>query len=429
MKEEQVYIVDYELLSPIAFGKSNLFQGLKDNVLGGRTLTSFDASGMPFKVGAEIPKDLKYLYREEDERIVNTCKYDRKFELIVACYKVAEERFNSIVKNIKPEEGGVFLGVGADVTRFGLFEKELLALFESGDADLKDLIVSQNTMKGMLNTIWNPYDIHAIYVAEKMGLGAMQKTILTACTSSTQAIAFGFDAIKSRNIEVAVCGGTDSIINTIAMASFGKLGVIPESEQLEKIACTPFDKNRKGTLAGEAAGLVVLVSASFAERNNLIPIAEFLGYGNTLDGYKITAPDPSGAEMKNAMKLALKKAKIKPNQIDYIQAHGTATRHNDAIELAAIKSVFKDSLSGIDISSTKNRHGHAIAAAGIQEFNVLLNCFENDFVPGNINLKNPLDEEVTLVKENKYKRSEYAITNNFAFGGVNTSLVLKNLKK
>ncbi len=314
------------------------------------------------------------------------------------------------------------------MTRFGLFEKELIDLMETSDADLKDLIVQQNRQEGLLNTIWNPYDIHAIYIAEKMGLGAVQKTILTACTSSTQAIAFGFDAIRSKTVEIAVCGGTDSIINTIAMASFGKLGVIPESDQSENSTCKPFDKNRNGTMAGEAAGLVILASASFVERNNLAPIAELVGYGNTLDGYKITAPDPSGTEMKNAMMSALACAKLQPSQIDYIQAHGTATRHNDAIELAAIKSVFKEAIANIEVSSTKNRHGHAIAAAGIQEFNVLLNCFEHNFIPGNISLNNPLDEEVGLLKKNLSKELNYAITNNFAFGGVNTTLVLKNLK-
>ncbi len=108
MKEEKVYIIDYELISPIAFGKRNLFGGLNSNVTGERRLTSFDTSGMPFKVGAEVGQDLKFLYEEENERIQKACRYDRKFELMVACYKLAEERFGRIVANLKPEEGGVF---------------------------------------------------------------------------------------------------------------------------------------------------------------------------------------------------------------------------------------------------------------------------------------------------------------------------------
>ncbi len=426
---EKVYIVDYELLSPIALGRENLSKNLANNLMGETLVTNFDTSGMPFKVGAEIKQDLKYLYQSEDQKIITACKYDRKLELLVACYHLGKDRFEKICQYSNPERAGVILGVGSDVTKFALFEEELEVIFEKEKEPYKELIALQNNDIGQVNTIWNPYDIHAIYIAEKLQLAAFQESILTACTSSTQAIAFGFDAIKNASCDLVVCGGTDSIINTLALASFGKLGVIPECDGSEIPSCFPFDFNRKGTLAGEAAGLVILVSETYLKKHQLTPIAELLSYGNTLDGYKITAPDPEGTAMRKAIRQAIESGGISPDKIDYIQAHGTATRHNDVIETAAIKDVFGDSIKGVWISSTKDRHGHAIAAAGIQEFNILLNGMENDFMPANINLKNPVDETVNFIRKNKKQRINYALTNNFAFGGVNTSILLKNTKK
>ncbi|HFC00539.1 MAG TPA: beta-ketoacyl-[acyl-carrier-protein] synthase family protein [Phaeodactylibacter sp.] len=425
---EKVYVVDYELLSPISFGKQNLFEALQSNQMGESLIEKFDTRGMPFKVGAEIKQELGHLLINENEWIINACRYDRKFELLVACFLLAEDRLQQICKNLAPHRGGVILGVGSDVIRLELLEKELQSLFNLENDAYRELIATQNNHQANINTVWNPYDIHSIYIAEKLKLGAFQESILTACTSSTQAIAFGFDKIKNDKSDLVVCGGTDSIINVLALASFGKLGVIPESDGSDLTSCMPFDVNRKGTLAGEAAGLTVLVSESFARENNLTPIAEIISYGNTLDGYKITAPDPSGLAMQKAMNTALLNAKLTPKDIDYIQAHGTATRHNDEIELKAIEAVFGEASPNVLVSSTKDRHGHAIAAAGIQEFNVLLNSMENDFIPANTHFKNSIQTPLNLVTENIHNHKiKYALTNNFAFGGINTVLLIRRM--
>ncbi len=426
--KNKVYIIDYELISPITLGKDSLHENLRKNQTGENLVTRFDTRGMPFKVGAEVQEDLKHLYKNEDERIRAACYYDRKFELLVACYHLAEKRFKPLIEELRPSRGGVVLGVGSDVTKMEEFEADFIEISKTSNAPYKELIATQNTQKGRLNKIWNPYDIHAIYLAGKLHLAAFQNSILTACTSSTQAIAFGFDAIKNDAADLVVCGGTDSIINNIALASFGKLGVITESDGTNTPTCIPFDTNRKGTLAAEAAGLVVLVSEDYAKKQNLTPIAELVSYGNTLDGYKITAPDPSGKAMQRAIRTAIVKGDISPKEIDYIQAHGTGTRHNDQIEADAIKAVFAEAAKDVLISSTKDRHGHAIAAAGVQEFNILLNCLEHDFIPGMVNLRHPLDEDLNFVRQNKTQSIQYALTNNFAFGGVNTSILVKNIQ-
>lgn len=425
---EKVFIVDYELLSPIAFGKAELHENLKTYKEGENLVKCFDTSGLPFKVAAEVHYDLKTIYADEHPKIKETLHYDRKFELLVACFNIAKSRFEALCKNLDPTRGGVVMGIGADVVDLENFEESFFELFKTVANPYSEFIASHNQEIGPLNKIWNPYDLHSIYIAEKLQLAAFQKSTLTACTSSTQAIVSAFDSIRQNECDLVVCGGTDSIINPVALASFGKLGVIPENDGSDGPSCLVFDQNRKGTLAGEAAGLVVLVSEKYLKENKIKPLAEIVSYCSTLDGYKITAPDPDGTAIKRALKTAVQNAKIRADEIDYIQAHGTATRQNDPIELDAIKEVLGTHAKAVAISSTKDRHGHAIAAAGVQEFCILTNCMQHNFIPGNMNMKIPLDPEMNLLTENKSQHIRYGITNNFAFGGVNTVIIMKNVE-
>ena len=426
--KERVYILDYDILSPISFGKENLCDALLNNVVGESSITNFETKGLPFKIAAELKNDISFLYKNEEKFISDVCVSDRKFELTVALANKVEQRFKNLISSCDPKRRGIVMGVGSDVVSFERFEDEINKYTNSASSPFNELVLGiSNRIENM--GLLNPYDIHAIYFAEKFDLRAFQKSTLTACTSSTQAIALAFDSIKNGKADIVFAGGTDSIINTLALVAFGKLGVIPEAENNATETCLPFDINRKGTLAGESAGVSILASQSFIEKNNLNPLVEILSYGNTLDGYKITAPDPSGLSMQKAISQAINNSGVKANEFDYINAHGTGTKQNDGVELNAIIKVFGNYGHKVNISSTKDRHGHAIAAAGIQELSVLLSCMENDFIPANMNLKNPIDDSFNLVRKNKTKEIKYALSNNFAFGGVNTVFVLKNMKQ
>lgn len=423
---KKVYIIDYDVLSPISFGKENLYQNLKNNLAGEAVVQSFETEGIPFNIAAEVKEDLAYLYKKEKDFIKQVCAYDRKFELTVALANKVEKSFKKLLEFADPKRRGIVMGVGSDVIKVEQFEK-IKRFSNKTTSSFNELIIEEsNKIKHM--GLFNPYDIHVLYFAEKFDLRAFQKSTLTACTSSTQAVAFAFDSIKRNQADIVFAGGTDSIINTLALIAFGKLGVISESDKKTENTCQPFDQNRKGTLAGEAAGIAILASESFVKDNNITPIAEILSYGNTLDAYKITAPDPSGNSIKKAIEEALKNAKITPKEIDYINAHGTGTKQNDSVELRAIQEVFGKTAKKVALSSTKDRHGHAIAAAGIQELAVLLSCMQNDFMPANINLKKPIDDSFNLLHENQNKKINYAMSNNFAFGGINTVFILKNIK-
>jgi 3-oxoacyl-[acyl-carrier-protein] synthase II len=422
---QRAYIVDYELVSPLLDGGQSMIESLRSGFSADRPLQQVDVSAMPFKTGAEITENLQPFYAIEPDAVKRLCAIDRKFELITAAVLKANDRLQPLLNLADPQRTGVILGVGADAAPYDRFEKEISDFLRQRMNPLHELnlFLNRNSSPPIL-AFNNPYDVYGYYLASKLKARRFQRPVLTACVASTQAIAFGFDAIARNECDVVFAGGTDSIINMLAIISFGKLGVIVESDQ--QVSCRPFDINRSGTVAGEAAGFLVMVSESFLKKNKLEPIASVCGYGNTLDGYKITAPDPSGIQMARAIEQAVLSSGIPKNRVDYIQAHGTGTRQNDATELGAIKRAFGALSAEIPVSGTKDRHGHAIAAAGIQEVCVLLECMKHRFLPGNLNMKQPIAADMNLLRENVSKQIDYALTCNFAFGGINTVLALKN---
>jgi 3-oxoacyl-[acyl-carrier-protein] synthase II len=424
MLNKKVYIIDYEVLSPIAEGANNLISSIEKNFCSEGFVNRVDTAGIPFKKAAEIKYDLKKYYHDEPQSLKDACFSDRKLELTVACYGKAKIRMEKLISLFESERTGVIMGVGADVIPLELYEEEIINYASKNLDPLIELEFKINKNDIRLNTVNNPYDIHALYLAQKMNAGAFQRSTLTACVSSTQALAFAADSINDNEADVVIAGGTDSLVNLVAMSSFGKLGVIPESR--EALNCRPFDVNRNGALAGECAGFVIMASEEFVEKHNLKPVAEFMGYGNTLDAYKITAPDPEGSSITLAIKNAIENSGIDINQIDYINAHGTGTKHNDQLELKCLVKALGQKARSIPISSTKDRHGHAIAAAGIQEVCLLIELMKNNTIPANLNLLNPCDSDFNLIRENFKSPIEFALTNNFSFGGVNTVLVLKN---
>jgi 3-oxoacyl-[acyl-carrier-protein] synthase II len=427
LSKERIFILDYDLISPLGFGNKKVFSSLRNNYLAGARIKRFPVDGMKLNVAAEVNVDLSPYYQAEDQRIIDALYYDRKLELIVSCYHQMKDRLEYFFGRVTPERAGVSLGVGSDVIPFELVDPILNKYSDNPSMAYGNTIDILNKNGGKINRVLNPSDFAAIFLANRLNLAAFQKVVLTACTASTQAIALAFDSIRMGEADMVLTGGTDSIIDMISYTAFSKLGVISPCDRPDNKTCRPFDISRNGTLAGESASLIILASGKTVQKLGIDPKLEMLGYGNTLDGYKITAPDPNSLGMKRAMKNALKSAHIAPEQVDYINLHGTGTLANDPLELNAIKDVFGSYAAQIPASSTKDRHGHAIASAGGQEFIITCLCMENDFVPCTLNLEKPINQkEVNLVQDkNIIKRITIGLTNNFAFGGVNTVLAVK----
>jgi 3-oxoacyl-[acyl-carrier-protein] synthase II len=424
---ERVYVLDYDVISPLGIGRSEVFASLARNCGMGRTIESFCPDALPVTYAAEVRSSLIHWYEHEADVVLDAARYDRKFELALSIYSLMEERIRRLTERASPERTGIILGLGVDVPPIDALRERIEGVLGDTEEAFADAVRVINSRQSRINTVLNPYDLSSVFIAEKLGLDGFQKTVITACTASTQAIAQGYSSLARGEMDVVVVGGSDSIINRLALISFSRLGVLACDAEPSK-ACRPFDVARSGTLAGEAAGLCVLATETFVRSNRLEPMFEFLGYGNTLDAYNITAPDPLGTGMKRAFAAAFASAGVTAGEIDYVNLHGTGTRSNDAVEIEAVASAFGACAAEIPMSSTKDRHGHGIAGAGIQELAVACLCAEHDFVPCTLNLERPIraSSPVDLVmRDNRRTSVKTVMTVNFAFGGVNTALLLR----
>lgn len=428
---ERVVVADFDVICALGTGREALWRGLVEDAMPAARVTRFDASLLPVNVAAEVTDDLHELVHPWGADACEAAAFDRKLELQLACATLCRERFLSALEQVPPERRGIMLGVGLDVSPV---EKISKALSERGaldpvddelSNDMTESLAGLNELGWGIGRVLNPTDLATILLAHEFGCGAFQDSVLTACSSSSQAIGLGFAAIRRGDADAVVVGGTDSLLNLPAFAAFAKLGVIQPERCEPSKTCRPFDRGRRGTLLGEGAGLMLLISASHAERIGSASEIELLGYANTLDGYHITSPDPSGEGMRRAMEQAMTISHLAAEDLDYVNFHGTGTRANDPTELLALSQMLGEAAGGVSASSTKDRHGHLIAAAGIVEAAVVLLSMMHDLAPRTVNLERPIDGGgVDLVMhENRARRLDACMTNSFAFGGINSSLV------
>ena len=262
-----------------------------------------------------------------------------------------------------------------------------------------------------------------------LGLKGESLSTVSACASSTNSIGEAYRAIKDGYEEVILAGGTESAICEIGVASFENMKALCSSDDKNR-ASIPFDKERKGFVMGEGAAVVVLEELEHAKKRNAKIYAEVIGYGATSDAYHVTSPSPDGEGAARAMTRALKDAKIKPEDVDYINAHGTATHLNDMYETMAIKTAFGEYSKTVAISSTKGNVGHLLGAAGAIEAIFCCKAIEDSFVPPTINYK-VKDEDCDLdivPNEPRMKNIDIAMSNSLGFGGHNASIILKKFK-
>jgi 3-oxoacyl-[acyl-carrier-protein] synthase II len=267
----------------------------------------------------------------------------------------------------------------------------------------------------------------AALIAKKYGLGGYNSTITTACASATQAIGTAYRAIYRGDADMIVSGGADSMINPIGLVFFVLLSAATVSTDNPREVCRPFDRKRSGLVMGEGSGMIVLEEESHALKRGAKIYAEVAGYASTMDAYKVTAPHPKGIGAERAMTNALRDANINPDGIDYINAHGTSTKLNDAAETLAIKNVFKDHARNLSVTSSKALIGHLLAASGGPEFVFTALTVNRDEIHPTINQHNP-DPKCDLDYVPNIKRAatvRAAISNSFGFGGQNGSIVVK----
>lgn len=407
---KRVVITGMGAVTPIGTGREEFWKAIKEGVCGVDRITRFDPSEFTCQIAAEV-KDFdvtKYIEKKEAKRM------DLFVQYAVAAAKMAAEDAKLDMSQEDSTRVGVYIGsgIGGIETLTQQHEKML----EKGPSKVSPFMIPMMISNMAVGE-----------VAIKMGAQGVNLTSVSACASGTDAIGHAFRAIKSGDADVIFSGGAEATIIPLALAGFSSMKALSTRNDDPKGACSPFDADRDGFVMGEGAGVVILEELEHAKARGAEIFAEVIGYGSTEDAYHMTAPAPNGEGGARCMDMAVKSAGIQPEDIDYINAHGTSTYYNDKYETEAIKTVFGKHAYKLAVSSTKSMTGHLLGAAGGVEAIVTALALKEGYLPATINYKTS-DPECDLdyvTNQGRDCNIKYAMSNSLGFGGHNATIVLK----
>jgi 3-oxoacyl-[acyl-carrier-protein] synthase II len=386
-----------------------MWSGLIAGKSGIGPVTHFDAAAFSTRIAGEV-KGLDFANHVEPKEARRT---DRVILLAIVAAQEAMKQANIDMSVEDPHRCATIIGTGIG----GIFtlETEHTKLLERGPGRVSPFLIPMMIP-----------DMPAGRVSMEFGLKGANFAVVSACATSAHSIGEAYLHIKTGMADIAVTGGSEAAIVPIGFAGFCSMGAMSRRNEIPEKACSPFDKKRDGFVLGEGAAIVVLESLEHALARNATIYAELIGYGATGDAYHLTAPDPEGIGLQKCMKMAMKMGDVQPDQIDYINAHGTSTDLNDKIETAAIKKVLGDSAKSVVISSTKSMTGHMLGAAGAIEFITTVLALRNSLIPPTINYEDP-DPDCDLFYAPNVavpRNLRYALSNSLGFGGHNACLAV-----
>lgn len=424
-KKRRVVVTGLGLVTPLGLGLEENWQKALAGESGIRRITSPGTEKSPIQAVGEV--------KESDwKKIVKEFKKDAESEgekrTLFALWAGRAALSDAVILNGGGERDrfGVVLAAGLGVNN----PEDLQRWADSeGRFDYSRFATEYMEVKRD-SIIRNNSNRASAAIAKRFKLFGPNSTITSACASASQAIGTGFRMIQSGTADIMVAGGSDSMINPVGLVFFVLLGAASTSAEDPRTVCRPFDRKRSGLVMGEGAGIVVLEEETHAVNRGASIYAEVAGYGSTMDAYQVTAPHPKGVGAERSMSVALSDSGLRPGDIDYINAHGTGTKLNDAAETVAIKNVFKDYADKVSISSSKSLIGHLLAASGGPEFVYTVLSVQRDEIHPTINQTNP-DPKCDLDCVPNIKRSKTiraALSNSFGFGGQNSTLVVKKYK-
>ena len=407
--EKRVVITGMRAITPIGNCVDEFWKGIKEGKCGIDEITYFDTSNFKVKLAAEVKgyNPEEYFDRREAKR---TDKFTQ-YAMVASREAWKDSGLEQEKENM--ERVGIILGsgIGGIETMEGNIEKYA----EKGPDRVSPMYIPMSVV-----------NMAAGNVAIDLGIKGESICIVTACATSTHCIGEAFRNIKHGYSDIMLAGGTEAGITPTAIAGFMNMKALSQSTDKMR-ASIPFDKERSGFVMGEGAGVIILEELEHAKKRGAKIYAEVVGYGATSDAYHITSPAPNGEGGARAMKLAMEEAGVKPEEITYINAHGTSTHLNDSFETAAIKTALGDASKNVMVSSTKSNTAHCLGAAGVIETIVCAKAVEDSFVPPTINYK-VKDEECDLdVVPNDGRNVEikYAMSNSLGFGGHNSTILIK----
>ena len=404
----RVVVTGIGIVSPLGVDVPTTWQGLIAGKSGVDYITLFDASDFDVKIAAEVKgfDPLQYIDRKKARHT------DRFTQFAIAASVEATERAWLKIDSSNGYEIGVIIGSGMG----GLItlSQQFKVLSNEGPSRVSPFLIP----------VMIP-DMASGQVSIRLGARGPNYCVASACASGAHAIGDAFNLIRQGYAQVMVAGGSEAVVTPIAVASFSNMGALSKRNGDPQKASRPFDAERDGFVMGEGAGVLVLESLEFALKREAPILAEVIGYGATADAHHFTEPTENGENIERAMRLALRQARLRPEEIDCINAHGTSTRLNDATETRAIKSLFGECAHKVPISANKSMLGHLIGGAGAISSAVAVLTIQNGVIPPTINLENPdpecdLDYVPNAAQQRKVRT---VLVNSFGFGGHNASLV------
>ncbi|EGD47277.1 3-oxoacyl-(acyl-carrier-protein) synthase 2 [Ruminiclostridium papyrosolvens DSM 2782] len=407
--KRRVVITGAGVVSSLGFGLDQFWGSIKEGRNGISEITRIDVSEMSTKVGAEI-KDFdptQFIDKKEARRM------DRYNQFAMAASKLAVENAKLDLDSLDKDRCGVIVGSG--IGGIGTFEEQHSVLISKGPGRVSPFFIPM-----MISNMASGR------IAIQYGFMGFNECVVTACATSNNAIGDSFKVIQRGDADLMLSGGAEASLTPISFAGFCNMGAMSKNPD-PATASRPFDKDRDGFVMGEGAGILVLEELEHALNRGANILAEVVGYGCTCDAYHITAPHPEGVGGIKSMQMAIKDAGIKPEEVGYVNAHGTSTPLNDPSEVKVIKAVFGSHADNIAMSSTKSMTGHLLGAAGAIEAVVTAMAIHDSFLPPTINVQNQDPEcDIDCVPNKGREGSiKYAISNALGFGGHNATICLK----
>jgi len=413
MAKNRVVVTGVGMITPLGLGVEDSWDNLIAGRSGIRRITHFDSSQFSTQIAGEVagfnPED--YIELKEIK------KMDRFIHLAIAAAKKAIDNSGLKITDKNAERIGVIVGSG--IGGLGTIEHYHSVLLEKGPRRISPFFIPMLVI-----------NLASGQISIKFGAKGPNSAVATACATGSHSIGDAFEIIKRGEADVMITGGTEAVITPLGIGGFNAMKALSTRNDEPEKASRPFDIDRDGFVMGEGAGIVILESLEIAIDRGAKIYAEIVGYGMTADAYHITAPAPNGEGAARCMAMALRNGGINPSEVDYINAHGTATKYGDELESNAIKTVFGEHAYRVAVSSTKSMTGHLLGAAGGVEAIISVLSIYNDIIPPTINLDNP-DPECDLdyvPYKSRRMTVNYALSNSFGFGGTNACLLFKKFE-
>lgn len=406
----RVVVTGVGLVSAVGIGTEETWQSLLAGRSGVAPITHFDTTGFAATIAAEVKGFDPFLYIEKKD----VKKMGLFIQFALAASQFAMEQAQLKITPDLADRTGVYIGSG--IGGFDVIEREHTALMQGGPRKISPFFIPAaivNLASGFVSIRW--------------GAKGPNSATCTACSSSTHAVGDSFKLIQRCAADVMICGGAEAAITPMGVGGFAAMRALSTRNQEPTKASRPFDRDRDGFVIGEGSGMLILEELGLALKRGARILAEVVGYGMSGDAFHITAPAEDADGAVRVMQSTLADSSISPEQVQYINAHGTSTPYNDKLETLAIKKVFGEHASKLAISSTKSMTGHLLGGAGGLEAGITALALRDQVMPPTINLENPdPDCDLDYVPNQSRKAEvEYALSNSFGFGGTNAALLFR----